>query len=257
MFKRFLNKLTRKLGFQIISVKNSYKPLVNNNHDPIYIEFMGVPGVGKSTLFNQISYGKNTTTLNNFIKMHKRNYDDKLIESQPIYSILAEEKLKEVLLKNFSSFDKLKILHFFFLVLFNDLILYKFNKNTIVVAEEGLFHNFGNVIETVRNTENKELLQNLFKNRAIVYCYSTPEKVAHQIMKRYEESGKLLPQHKTKNFEELVELQKQALKNKERTLDILKEFDIPVLMINTSNDTSENLIKINLFIKSLQKDMKE
>jgi len=150
-------------------------------------------------------------------------------------------------------FDKLKVLSFFHKVLYQDGLIGLYNRNYTIISEEGLFHNFGNEIVSLLNSGDEVSVKELMRNRAVVYCYSTPEIIAHQIIKRYNETGKLLPQHKTDSFETLIEFQKEALINKERFIETLKSFNIPVLMINTSDDIESNAKKVNAFISSLQK----
>ncbi len=97
-------------------------------------------------------------------------------------------------------------------------------------------------------------INELMKERAVIYCYTHPEVIAQRIQKRTKETGKLLPQHKVNSFEELVEQQKETLKVKEEFVNILRDCDVPVLRINTSDNLQENAKKVNDFIKNLQQE---
>lgn len=254
MFKNFVQNISRFLGFKIVRYDSFEVSKFGDSFSPIYIEFVGVAGVGKTTLFNKLNSDSKWISAAKFVRNHLNSQSIQFAATNSCYQILADSKIEQISKTDDNSVDKLYLLHVFYQCLIHDSLIDTFNNNATIISEEGLIHNFGNNIEQILESGENELISNLLKRRAIVYCISEPEIVARQIIKRFEETGKLLPHHKTKSFDELVAVQKQALKQKDNLLQLLKKHEVPILMIDTSNSTSENLVKINTFIKQLQKN---
>lgn len=133
----------------------------------------------------------------------------------------------------------------------NDKVIAEWNNYFTIIAEEGLLHNFSSEIETFIKNNNQNLGN--FQHRAIIHCYAQPEQVAKQILKRYNEGGRLLPQHKNLSLEELTANQRTALENKMNFAETIEKVGVPVLYINTSDNLQQNAQKINSFIEQLTK----
>lgn len=249
-----INRYLRKyLGFKIVaSGEGKLFRRKNPICKPLIIEFVGVPGVGKSTIYRKLLQ-RNRHLLSQ--KRHVLMFEDKVsatsLDSQKIYQELAENKMNTVFASELLSLDKMRILKYFQSVLLNDYICKQYNTQNTIISEEGLLHNFGTNISSIYNL-NEVKNNPLFAHRAIIHCYSTAEQVAKQIRKRYKETGKLVPQHKVGDFNDLIMLQKKALINKKENISFFENAGIPVLHINTYDVINDNVEKINQFIKKLQ-----
>jgi shikimate kinase len=252
MIKQIIKKITNKLGFEVRKIKTKKEIKLVPLNRPIYVEFVGISGVGKTTLYREVKKqrGKKAKWIDvrEFLGSQKYPLKEELFGK---YQEIIDYKIKYIVNKSFSALDKMKLISFFYKNISEEIIVNYYNKNTTVIFEDGMLHNFSDALNYVYNS-NKELFLELIKDRIVVYCYSTPETIANQIIKRKNE-GALRPQHKVSSFEELVEKQKQSLKNKEQFINILKENHVPFLMINTSDDIESNAKKVNAFISSLQK----
>ena len=250
----FINKiLSRTIGFNLI--RANIRRVDKINGKPIYVEFVGVPGVGKTTLYQNVfkQVKKKWRDIHEFQKIYDNHIDDKNVESQPCYQKLADHKMQSIESRNYSGIDQMKIVKYFHSVLIADSLVFLFNSDYNVMSEEGLIHNFGESLIALYN-DNKEEFDNLMKHRAIIYCYAPAEIVAKRILEREKKTGRLLPQHKVNSFAELVNLQNESLKLKQQLINFLSKHDIPILSIDTSNPMSENVDHVKHFLSELTHD---
>lgn len=138
---KIINVLLQKLfGVKIQRVdKNISKNKIYDKD--IYVEFVGTPGVGKTTICKKVQEITNVWNGNNVL--NKCNSTD--IQDSLFYKMLAKYKLINVNSQDVTDIDKMFLLGYFYKILVDDFIINKCN-NGIVVTDEGLVHNFGNEI---------------------------------------------------------------------------------------------------------------
>jgi len=222
---------------------------------PLYVEFIGASGVGKSTLYSELRKNKKTwLEVREFMKMNPVN-SNIIFDRQEIYQRIAALKLELISNQKLEATDKFRIIHWGYRTLIEDTAISRFNQNATVISEEGLLHNFGDVIELLSDT-NELNLKEIIKNRAIIYCYNSAENIVNHIKNRESTTGRIVSHHKNKTDEELLQIIQQELKNKETFVKFLEANQLPVLKINTSQDFQENLNKAIHFIENLQKKRK-
>lgn len=241
---QYINAVLQKLfgvRIQRVPKKNINQNNINKIYkNPIYIEFVGVPGVGKTTLYNEVS--NNYVLWNNFIGGGNSFSCD-------FYESLAELKLKTVTAQSVSNIDKLFLLGYFYKMIIQDYNIIQTNKN-IIAKDEGLIHNFGNELYTLLS-KNEKFVENFIQSRAVVYCYADENSVADRILSRYETMGRLLPQHKNKSKEELIVQERITLKRKLETINFIESLNIPVLYVDTVEELAKNVDKVISFVNSL------
>ena len=249
---KYINKILAKtIGLNLKRINS--RRVTKNKIKPIYVEFLGASGVGKTTLFQNTFYQIKNKWLHSseFSKLFSNYIDGKATESLPIYQELAQQKINSVVFRNFSGIDQMNLIKYFYSVLIDDSLIYLFNKNYNVISEDGLLHNFSDCLYPLYKS-NKEELESIIKHRAIVYCYTSAEILAGRILEREKNTGQLRPQHKKVNsFDELVSLQKKSLNQKSELLDFLSKYDIPVLSIDTSNPMVENVKSVKTYLANL------
>lgn len=243
------NILSKTIGFNLIRAK--IRKVDKIKGDPVYVEFVGVPGVGKTTLYKNVfkeiqRKWQDIHELKNTLK----HIEDQDAESLLCYQELAQHKMQSIKTRNFSGIDQMKLVKYFHSVLIADSLVYLFNNDYNVMSEEGLIHNFGDSLLALSKS-NKEEFENLMKHRAVVYCHAPAEIVAKRILEREKKTGRLLPQHKVSSFDELVNLQNESLKLKQQLIDFLSKHDIPILSIDTSDPMTGNVAQVKHFLTEL------
>ncbi|HRV52676.1 MAG: hypothetical protein BWX95_01112 [Bacteroidetes bacterium ADurb.Bin141] len=242
------SKLFSQLGVEVKRVKpgkNYAKTL-----KPFNVEFTGVPGVGKTSLYKQCNIRDKWINTGDFFLTLKK--EPKYISDDSVfYHELAAQKLNSVTHYDYAGADKLRVLSYFYKTLLSDYKVHTLNKEYIVVSDEGLLHNFGREIRQLMHNRN-ELHSDNFKNRAVIFCNSSAERVAKQILKREQETNRILPQHKNKSFDELVALQHTALREYADYMKMLAETGVKVLEINNTDAPDNNSKKIHTFLNSLK-----
>lgn len=242
--------LERTLGVNLKRVNT--RKIKKAQKEPFYVEFAGVPGVGKSTLYKNVFSRVNNSWLeiHELEKIFAHHTSGIPAESVLCYQELAQHKMNAVASYDYNGMDKMKIVKYFHYVLIQDSLVYLFNKHYNIMSDEGLIHNFGkNIIaQATRESMNYE---KLLKQRAIIYCYAPAEIIAKRIIARKKITGNILPQHKVDSFEELIKLQEKALNNYHETIDFSQKYNIPVLSIDTSDSMQQNVAKVKDFITKL------
>lgn len=222
---------------------------------PLFVEFIGVPGVGKSTLCSALLERNREWMIGAQDVLLDVSLTGKYTAemNDEFYQGIAQHKLSVISKSDYQACDKLELLGYFGQIIQLDRKMSLYRGKKIVVADEGLFHNFSSSVEFVY--ENSRAVPNNLGRRVLIHCYSSPERISCQILKREKETGRLLPQHKNKTIRELEEHQKEALLMKEKfTQFVQKVLGTPVLSLNTSDPQEENLNKINNFIEELCKN---
>lgn len=259
---RKINKLLAKyFGVKLIRAEHrglfekiKAKRSIETDRRPLYIEFIGIPAVGKTTLFKKIkcSAKSGLIRLNDFLAFKSDEWDINLLDKLEVYQKLAAYNIERTAGSDRLATDKLRFFSWYRTVIIQDATIERYNLYHTIISEEGLFHNFGPAIERLAK-EEPAIYSELVKNRAIVYCYAPKERVAHQIIKREKKQGNLLPQYKTSSFEELVEVVEKSLEAKREFITSIKE-SLPILEIDTSNDIKSNVESIEQFILKLQQN---
>lgn len=246
-----INKvLSKTIGFNLTRAKTRRVDKIKGN--PLYVEFVGVPGVGKTTLYKNVfkEIKRKWRDIHELKTIFIKHAEDQNAESLLCYQELAQHKMQSIETRNYSGIDQMKLVKYFHSVLIADSFGYLFNNDYNVMSEEGLIHNFGDSLLALFKG-NKEEFENLMKHRAVVYCHAPAEIVAKQILEREKKTGRLLPQHKVSSFDELVNLQNESLKLKQQLIDFLSKHDIPILSIDTSDPMTGNVAQVKHFLTEL------
>lgn len=138
----------------------------------------------------------------------------------------------------------------------------------IIVKHTLRFLRFSSLIISIASTEpfkainlpQKRILSsflysefiNLLKNRAIILCDAPAQVVSSQIISRAEKTGKIVPGHKNKTFDELTTNREKALVYKRNFVKFLENNKVPILYLNTTDDPTRNAAKAREFINMQQ-----
>lgn len=251
--KRYIqNLLIRSFGYQLTKLYPPKRIKLIARKEPLYIDFFGVSGVGKSTLYAEVrrrnTNGGSWAEVKDFIGTLKDYSLPKQID--PVYQKILERKY-QIINKDYELEELLEFMNFYFRNIKEDIIAHAYNENYTIVMEDGLVHNFADSIFDLHKEKQIDLSR-LIKNRAVIYCYNTPEEIAKRIMSRQKEIDELRPQHRKISTDELIHEQQLELSKNREYIETLLDNGVPVLEVDTSDDVTENAGKVNRFIEELQ-----
>lgn len=218
---------------------------------PLYIEFLGVSGVGKSYIYKEISNNQsNFWSIEDFKKNINNCNEQKLLDNLSFYQNLAKTQWKYIDNLDILNVEKFRIAHWNYKTLLDDALIFLYNTNSVIISDEGILHNFQHALLKI-STESPNLFEDFIKKRAVVYCFSPTDIIVDQILKRKEITGRVIAHHKGKSKEELEEIVKIDLEKKEEFSEFLINSGIPLLRINTQDCLEFNSNKLNEFIFQL------
>jgi dephospho-CoA kinase len=249
----FINDFFEKnCGFRIL-ISSKIPRIIRKEHStgPVYVEFFGPSGVGKSALFHAAcKYNKNKwITLSRFVKSIPCRKQKDILEKQETYNFLATIKVNNIAQLERCGTDKLSALNYCYKELKKDAIASAYNKKLKVVADEGLFSIFFPALQELYEKSVDEFVK-LTERRAIVYCYAPAETILERRKQRNKKRDRYFLQSDTHPPQkQLADLSEE----RNNFISIVSHFT-PVLYIDTSDAIKDNIKKINSFIDSLAKD---
>lgn len=170
---------------------------MQENNKPYHIQFIGPPGVGKTTIYNTLikTLKNKYPTRESYIKQTPYNITDRTFDNEKTYQDLAALKLKSYQESSYSPIDKIKYTNWGRVMLTHNYIISKTNKNKIIISDENMLLSFsGELTEYLLKNETNAC--DFLKNHAAIFCYAPPEKIAKQIKQREIKTGRIAPYHK-------------------------------------------------------------
>lgn len=253
-YKHLVTHFTLPFGFTLQRVPKLKHFFRNKNKRPIYIEFIGPSGVGKTTLYRYLNRGMflKWYDIKHFYLFNSTKISEKKIAEVNIYQHLAASRYNENKDSNLSLnyINKLNSLRTGYNIIREDAANYFYNEKDIILSEEGIVQFYTVGVNDLLH-KNKIDIKNFLTNRAYIYCIASNETIFKRIKKRECQTGHRWSGHNLKSEEELYQVIKNNLEEKEQLVKKLKAF-IPVLEINTENPLEFNKKKIIEFINSLK-----
>src|SRR5690554_1490183 len=250
LYKFFGYRLTKtQTGFEV-------KKISKTQTKPLYIEFVGAFGVGKTTLFNNLNNERNKSWVvaSDYIYLNRKMINREIIESAGFYyQELAKYCMVDLMERKILPTDKMSKFNFLHSKLLEEIFILLNNKEFTIINDDGFLHNCTNAFIKLYNYD-KALFEQSIKHRIVVYCYTSPDVLANQILKRQKETGFLSIFHTHENLTELINKQKVFLDEKRELISLLKKYNRPILNINTSDPLEENCRKVKEFILKNQNE---
>jgi len=264
MVKWIIKRLFSVFGYRLAKMRP--KPEERPQHrgairdQPFYIEFIGPSGVGKSTLYN--AFKQHRTDKDTWIGIDEflgTLPDRKLTKEVPaIYKRIIKRKW-EFEAKRDPSFRDLDFyMNYFFRNLKEDILQFSHNTQSMVVSDEGLFHNFGDCLMALQaETEAEAQVRAITRNRAIVLCHGAPETIARQIRDRESRTGVINPRHVGLSDEELMEMHRSLEDTYAERSSFITSLGIPILELHTADLPDDNMERFRTFLRTHFRGMDE
>ena len=249
MFPLTKSRLRQLFGTRPTESGSRQPSLHTDPADRLYVEFIGPPGVGKTTTFDTVV--KNNRSLLKYVDFRRTvNLQPTEVNTEfdDTYQALASHKLDQISKADYSALDKLKVLAYFHRVVEGDRVVMLHNRGYTVISDEGLLHNFGKALE--QEILHGRIPSSFLARRVVINCHAPAERIAEQILKRHRETGNLLPQHKNKTVQQLALDQEEICQHYWKFRDLLLRSGMPVLDIDTSANTDLNVKDILEFISN-------
>lgn len=254
--KKLLLKTFNNLGYKIEKTKINKNITNSSQEKPVYIEFIGPSGVGKTTLFSEVIKKRKTSDNWTFVKELIPTIQSSNIKeySDEVHLNILTKRINNITTQPFDYIDKIGLLKFYTNNIYEDIIITSENRNYTVIFEDGIFHNFEDELLDLHEDNLKDF-KLLAENRAMVQCFTTKEQITKQINLRLQTTNAIRPVHKGKTKEALIEEQFKALKRNEEFTNKLMDLGIPVLKIDTSKNLQDNAKTVSGFINKLQANL--
>lgn len=213
------------------------------------VEFIGVSGIGKSTLFH---FAKDKLAARWEYYIPNSDFKENLFEEKitRIHCELLENKLSKTKTMAISYLSKLQLSAYFNKVLLDNLILVG-NSHKGFFIEEGLCHNFPVELWELNDDE----LSFVLKNRFLIYVKTeNPLTVVDQIKKRTSEGGHTVYHHIGLSDEQLLDLVINSMEQFESFFHKIKNSQIPVCVLMIEDGLEVNSNKILQFENKILND---
>lgn len=236
--------------FKAIEIEKIKTHVGKNNH--FIVEFVGTPGVGKTTLRNY------------YLNNHKLKFNKQILVEKDIrqyatntrinanllhetYKVLINARVKTLNESHMSAGKKLYEMEKFQRYLKWDYIVTVGLNNKIVFFDEHLFHHFRKYPHFLPKDKNTI---DFLKNRLYIICWASSDQIIKNIKKRAR-FGKLNTHHRGKTDDELHAHIKNSIENTNKYSEELIRKGGNVLLINTEKSLEENALKIDQIINKL------
>lgn len=232
--------LGKYFGVKLSRVSPQKTVPLSSSRNGFLIEFMGASGVGKTTLRNhylkhhKIKFPSAILTEQD-LKSYKSPLEEEVNSRNSIYNSLYDSKLQRLSKARQAFTRNNRLANLFFRTLSDDYLIRNYLADRFVFMDQHVFKFFAEDFLRIENDQKKEFL----KNRIIIYCKASPEKIIENIHKRTR-SGTTRPGHQTKKDTELYQRITAHLDGRKKDLVQLKKAGVTILEINTENSLDKN-----------------
>jgi len=225
---------------------------------PLYVEFLGIRAVGKSTVLLKLMESHNRYVDYELFAKHYPSLPRVLkkgVLENPFYQNIVRDQIEKLMDDdNVLPTDKAFLIGTYFDKMHSDLQLRMYNKNYIVLTDEGIFkHFYKSIYELYNNKEGEDILKEQCRDRMYIHCYNSPEKIVEQIQERGRTKA-LNIVYKNKSYDELIEICEEGYEDERKMINLLKKIGVPVLEINTSEAIQKNADQVDEFILRYQQE---
>lgn len=244
---RILEKALKLRLVKLVSVKSG----LSGKPPSLIVEFVGPSGVGKTTLCNAyLDFQRLSVPGGNILT---RKYVEQLdalepsIKGHSLYNTIFEHKINDITRrKNESFFSKYSRVESSFNCIKADLLITNSIPNRLFILDQHIIQLHRRTLSEIRDEYD---LRELYENRLVIYCTTSPETIVKQIKKRAKTTEGIQPFHDGLTDEELFVKEAKIINIWEEDMEIHKNHGMKVLRIDTQNNMEENCLLVDNFIK--------
>ncbi len=240
--------LSNKIELRLLQKRfGSYFDIHKNGpgHDNFIIEFIGPPGIGKTTYAHGLAKSLNKRKLNNIssnkikklLKTKLREY----ISFQDYHIELLNNFLSNMVKSNKQITNKIGKVRFGLSEIECDALSTLYNG--IVINDEGISHHFTDIlIEKIQSNKNNKIIKNYLDKRLIVFLYESKEMVLSKIKKRILIQNKIWHGHKELSDNEIMEITERDLQVKTQLYRLIMKINrSSMIALNCQNNINDNI----------------
>lgn len=199
--------------------------------EKVIVEFIGPPGVGKTTLKNAVLQH---IQLHLHDKAEIKYLKNGVSDNRPFWQLLRQ-KLERVEALVSGERDRFRALDFFIREVKIESEMHR-NPHHSYILDEGLCHNFNS--ELLSLTDDSFL--RCIENRWIIYLRpENPKAIVERLIQRTQSTNQIVFYHQGKAPDELEKLTLQSCENLDRFIDRFKKLSSNLLILN-ADDSLEN-----------------
>lgn len=258
MIKQGIKKIIGALGVEV----KKKQPVIKLSESECFsagyiVEFVGSPGVGKTTLFEHVIgdeqhacwYARNQ--IKTYIETYKPHTFSLLKDShERCISELLHKKSNNLLRDNNDPLSKSVGLFNYFLKQLEMDIYATFCEDLPkgLMSDEGVVQNFTEEILDMTSHDDfvyHDVFHALMENRIIIYMIDSTENITKKLHKRNRPARDGAKFHEQKNIEEKIDKTKRE---KENMVSIAQQYGATVLKIDAAEDLEMNCNTVSEFI---------
>ena len=252
--KDFIHSSLKKKGYKVVKTNSDSTPTKFNATKKIKVEFVGPPGVGKSTVY-RILLSSRKKEDNWFTPEEIYQVKERLVSPSDVIPLSnhyekAIDLIYNLIISNSKTTTTYKIntLRYAHYILNQDNVIQSLNLKFKAVFDEGVFHTPEYMVEL--NKKDEESFKAILRNKATVNFYNSPEAIVNNFKERMEQ-GWITYLHLNKTDDELLKLTNTEIQNRKELLGLVEQNKVPVLDVNTADIPQLNAIKIKTFLATL------
>ncbi|UXZ55434.1 ATP-binding protein [Halomonas sp. 7T] len=242
--KSWAGRLYRPSFKSRLFVKGVFSYQIDKVEKSLFVEVVGCPGIGKSTLLN---YFEDQGLIEKvfFTKLWSARFKSNA-DIDTAYRQIIKYKTKNLDNKK----EKIKYIRNTIVPKAMDKFVENEQNASIFLVDEGLFHHFK--YEISENwKENETLFTKLMNRRVLIHMIARPEVIAERILKRYRETGKILPYYRNKREWEIAQYCNKAQEKRKEVMSEFEKKGIPVLSVDAEESAQTIARNIDGYIKEL------
>lgn len=239
LVKAYIRRVTSAAGFEVKRLDSlQTAPSLSRG----CISFIGLSGCGKSTLIHYLVAQR--------LIVRKRRSSAPAPNDTFVDDVRLDEAYVALMREGLRARVTPERARFLIDAIYKDWKLTRMSAAQCIVQDEGIFHHLPNEISNL-SREDGAIVRQLARNRAIVYCFADPDIVANRIIRRRQDTGRVILQHRGKSDAAIRASLHDIADARLYMLEELDRCGIPFIKIDTGGEASNAASQFACFLRRL------